>query len=326
MVAGSAAVLPGTPTTAAPPPSPTTKDAGNRALGGGLGRLAAQSEAPRAKSFAAPQGVHIDPNATAVRDDQGRVLVQVTPQAGVDRAAFRKQVESQGLSVEGVDSDTGTIEGYLPLDSVNDVAALKGTGTMAQSVRPITRVGKVTSQGVVQQRVDKVLGKNITGKGITIGVLSDSYDLAKFTHQGTPLTIHAAQNVKSGDLPGKGNAAYPSPVVVLEDADDDGTGVFDEGRAMLEIIHDMAPAAKLCFATAWNSETGFADNIRKLADKKGKCGADVIVDDVALRRRADVLRRRSSATPSTTWPPRACTTSPRPATTARTLPGTPRST
>ena len=70
-------------------------------------------------------------------------------------------------------------------------------------------------------------------------------------------------------------------MVVLEDADDDGTGVIDEGRAMLEIVHDMAPAAKLCFATAWNSEIDFADNIRKLADKKGKCGADVIVDDVA---------------------------------------------
>ena len=139
----------------------------------------------------------------------------------------------------------------------------------------------MTTQGVVQQRVDKVLGKNITGKGITIGVLSDSYDLAKFTIPGDTLKIHAAQNIKSGDLPGKGNAAYPSPVVVLEDADDDGTGVIDEGRAMLEIIHDMAPAAKLCFATAWNSETDFANNIRKLGDKKGKCGADVIVDDVA---------------------------------------------
>ncbi len=281
MVAGSAAVLPGASTTAAPPPSPTTKDAGNRALGGGLGRLAAQSQAPRAKSFAAPRGVHIKPDATAVRDDQGRVLVQVTPQAGVDRASFRKQVQSQGLVVEGVDSDTGTIEGYVPLDAVNDVAALKGTGTVAQSVRPITRIGAVTTQGVVQQRVDKVLGKNITGKGITIGVLSDSYDLAKYTIAGDKLKIHAAQNIKSGDLPGKGNSAYPSPVVVLEDADDDGTGVHDEGRAMLEIIHDIAPAAKLCFATAWNSETGFADNIRRLGDKKGKCGADVIVDDVA---------------------------------------------
>jgi hypothetical protein len=274
-------MLPGTPTTAAPPPAPNAKDAGNRALGNGLGRAVAQSQAPRAKSFAAAQGVHLKPDALAVRDAQGRVLVQVTPQAGVDHTTFRKQVVAQGLVVEGVDSDSGTVEGYVPLGSVDKVAALKGTGTLAQSVRPVTRIGKVTTQGVVQQRIDKVLAKNVTGKGITIGVLSDSYDEAQFTHQGTPLTIHAAQNVKSGDLPGKGNAAYPSPVVVLEDADDDGTGVFDEGRGMLEIIHDIAPAAKLCFATAWNSETDFADNIRKLADKKGKCGADVVVDDVA---------------------------------------------
>lgn len=281
MVAGSATLVPGTPTTAAPPPAPNAKDAGNRALGNGLGRTVEQSQTPRAKSFAAAQGVHLKPDATAVRDDKGRVLVQVTPQAGVDHAAFRQQVEAQGLVLEGVDPASGTVEGYVPLGSVDKVAALKGTGTVAQSVRPVTRIGKVTSQGVVQQRIDKLLARNITGKGITIGVLSDSYDEAQFTHQGKPLTIHAAQNVKSGDLPGRGNAAYPSPVVVLEDADDDGTGVFDEGRAMLEIIHDLAPAAKLCFATAWNSETGFADNIRKLADKKGKCGADVIVDDVA---------------------------------------------
>ncbi|MET0837889.1 MAG: S8 family serine peptidase [Marmoricola sp.] len=49
---------------------------------------------------------------------------------------------------------------------------------------------------------------------------------------------------------------------------------------MAQIVHDVAPGAKLCFATAFGSEIGFADNIRKLADKKGKCGADVIVDDV----------------------------------------------
>ncbi len=280
MVAGSTTLVPGSPTTAAPPPPPA-KDNGNPALGNGLGRVTPPGASPRAKTFAASHGVHLEPNSLSVRDSTGRLLVQVTPQAGVDRATFRKQVEARGLHVEGVDRETGTIEGYVPLGRLDEVAALKGTGTLAQSVRPVTRTGQVTSQGVVQQRVDKVLGKNVTGKGITIGVLSDSYDLAKYTIEGKRLKIHAKQNVKSGDLPGKGNPDYPSPVVVLEDADDDGTGVHDEGRAMLEILHDIAPAAKLCFATAWNSETGFADNIRKLADKKGACGADVIVDDVA---------------------------------------------
>ena len=281
-MAGSATLLPTSPTTAATtPPAPQVRSA----LGNGLGRLVAASHpgsvSPQHKGFApAANGVRIDPNALTVRDAQGRVSVQLTPQQGVDRAAFRKQAEAHGLDVRAVDSSTGMLEGFVPLSSVGALAGLKDTGTIAQSVRPQTRVGKATSQGVVQQRVDKAQAKGADGKGITVAALSDSYDVAKTTIPGAPLTDHAKDDVKSGDLPGKGNAKYPTPVVNLEDAADDGTGVFDEGRAMLQIVHDVAPASKLCFASAFNSEVGFADNIRKLADKKGKCGADVIVDDV----------------------------------------------
>ena len=181
--------------------------------------------------------------------------------------------------MQAADAGTGMLEGFVPLSSVGALAGLKGTGTIAQSVRPQTRIGKATSQGVVQQRVDKVQATGVKGKGITIGVLSDSYDTATTNLQdGGKLKIHAAQDVKSGDLPGKGNKNYPNPVVVLEDFDD--PSATDEGRGMLQIIHDVAPAAKLCFASAFISEIGFADNIRRLADKKGPCGADVIVDDV----------------------------------------------
>src|SRR4029079_18285999 len=49
-----------------------------------------------------------------------------------------------------------------------------------------------------------------------------------------------------------------------------------EGTAMLEIIHDLAPGAKLFFATGVTGLSTFAQNIRDLR----AAGCDVIVDDV----------------------------------------------
>lgn len=51
---------------------------------------------------------------------------------------------------------------------------------------------------------------------------------------------------------------------------------------MLQIVHDLAPHAKLAFATAFESEESFAENIERLARpvSEGGAGADVIVDDV----------------------------------------------
>ncbi|HEY0280879.1 MAG TPA: hypothetical protein VGC32_21655 [Solirubrobacterales bacterium] len=62
-----------------------------------------------------------------------------------------------------------------------------------------------------------------------------------------------------------------------------GSGGNDEGRAMLQIVHDLAPEAKLAFATAFGGEEAFARNIEKLAAPvvAGGAGADVIVDDVS---------------------------------------------
>jgi subtilisin-like proprotein convertase family protein len=54
-------------------------------------------------------------------------------------------------------------------------------------------------------------------------------------------------------------------------------GSGDEGTAMLQIMHDLAPGAELGFATAVISAAGFADNIRRL---RFDAGCDVIVDDI----------------------------------------------
>ena len=52
----------------------------------------------------------------------------------------------------------------------------------------------------------------------------------------------------------------------------------DEGRAMMQIVHDVAPGAKLAFYTAVNSEADMANGIQALAWRRGQ---DVIADDLS---------------------------------------------
>ena len=126
--------------------------------------------------------------------------------------------------------------------------------------------GSVTSQGDADHRADDVRSTyGFLGQGIKIGVLSDSYNAKG----------NAAADVASGDLPGTGNPdGYTTPVTVVQDY----SSGDDEGRAMLQVIHDLAPAAILYFATADVSEAGFASNIETL---RSTYGCNIILDDVA---------------------------------------------
>lgn len=216
------------------------------------------------------------PETLAMRDRAGRVLVGLTPQADADRRAFQRAAERLGLRVTAVDPVLGTLEGYVPDTAIAGLAALPDAGTIVQAQQPFTRSGSAEWQGVPIERVDVVHEAGVTGEGITIGVLSDSFATATGSTD-QPLLTTAADDIVSGDLPGPGNPRNDRPVVVIEDGDADDS---DEGRAMLQIIHDIAPDATLCFATAFSGLVGFANNIRALADPAGPCAADVIVDDV----------------------------------------------
>src|SRR6202008_4513314 len=154
------------------------------------------------------------------------------------------------------------------------LARRKGVLAVVPSSPMATNVGGTTSQGVVQHREDQIPG--VDGAGITVGVMSDSYDTNAAPNS-------AALDISTGDLPGSGNPlGNTEPVVVLEDS----PARTDEGRAMLEIVHDVAPKAKLGFATAQGGQLNFANNIRALAGDptaphfQAGFKADVIVDDI----------------------------------------------
>lgn len=96
----------------------------------------------------------------------------------------------------------------------------------------------------------------VTGAGIRIGILSDSFNLGG----------GMAADVASGDL--------PAGVQILEEGP---AGGHDEGRAMADLVHRIAPGAQILFHTATNGEADFAAGITALQ----AAGCNVIVDDVA---------------------------------------------
>ena len=143
------------------------------------------------------------------------------------------------------------IRAQLPLVAVQPLAALSAV----QSIRPADEAvtHKNTSEGDAAHLVNTARTTHgVTGSGIGIGVLSNGV-----------ATLAARQ--ASGDL--------PAQVAVLPGQEGSG----DEGTAMLEIVHDLAPGADLYFATGFSGQAQFAANIEALCE----AGADVIVDDIS---------------------------------------------
>ena len=109
----------------------------------------------------------------------------------------------------------------------------------------------------------------VDGEGVRIGIISDSFEHAAFATQTT-----AAEDVASGMLPGPGNpCGYLQAVEVLKES---SAGGSDEGRAMAQLVHSIAPGATLLFASGGGGQAGFASAVETLSAG----GADIIVDDL----------------------------------------------
>lgn len=135
-----------------------------------------------------------------------------------------------------------------------------------------TWIGATTSQADVVMNADAARANfGVNGSGIKIGVISDSFNALG----------GQAGGVATGDLPGVGNPnGFLTPVSILND--DFAPNRIDEGRAMAELIHDLAPGAEILFHSAFNNlpETSPGDSIATAINNLAAAGADIIVDDV----------------------------------------------
>lgn len=210
--------------------------------------------------------------------DANRVIVNVKLDGTQPVSTVRARLEALGTTVSAVTEAPGggagsVISARLPLTSVREAARAPGVFSLVLIRRPVRRVGKTTSQGAALLHADTVNAQGYTGAGLTVGVLSDSFDRT---------TPNAAADVAAGDLPGPGNPdGFTQPVYVLAESAGLLADSTDEGRAMLQIVHDVAPGARLAFAAVGDTPETFAARIRALrTDPAAHC--DVLVDDIAF--------------------------------------------
>jgi subtilase family protein len=203
----------------------------------------------------------------------GRVIVDVRFDRG---APALDALRAAGARIVQVSRRYRTVTVAARPAAMPALASIAGVGGVTEVLTPLTSAtcaGLVTSEGDAQLRAAAARTDfNLDGAGVTVGILSDSFD----TDAGA--LTRAAGDVSSGDLPGAGNpCGYAGSVGRLDDSYLAGEPApTDQGRAMAQTIHDLAPAASLAFATALEGELSFAANIRALAS----AGARVIVDDV----------------------------------------------
>lgn len=245
---------------------------------------------PRLSALAKP-AVHSSPYRVQAKDlgipangpgsllrEGNRVLVELRYNGGAATAAGA--IRSAGAEVIDVNARYGVITAAARPD---ELSALGGSPQVSAATEVVTPIVAGTTQAAVPpcfgantSEGDSQLGAarareefGLDGSGVKVGILSDSFDRDFLAPTGT------GEDVLSGDLPGAGNpCGYTTPVEVLDDSEEEGE---DEGRAMAQIVHDLAPGAAISFATAYKGLTPFADNIKALVAH----GAGVIADDIS---------------------------------------------
>ncbi|MBI2820085.1 MAG: S8 family serine peptidase [Acidobacteria bacterium] len=184
-----------------------------------------------------------------------QVYVELTESSAANLSVLNAVPDVQ---TEIVNSGLNLVQAWVPYAQIEAVARLPFVLRVRRPEYARLHTGSITSEGDSILRADLVrTNLGITGLGVKVGVISDGAN-------------DAASAQATGDLPaaislwGSCNPAFT------------GT-TCNEGTAMMEIVHDLAPGAELGFGCVATS----LDFIQRVADLKD-WGAQVIVDDVGF--------------------------------------------
>jgi uncharacterized repeat protein (TIGR01451 family) len=180
----------------------------------------------------------------------GRVPVDIVLASRAGVKPVVNQLTALGGVVRAMSYAYLRISARVHLGDLETLAAIPQVRKLRQAIPRVTRAVNVSEGDKTHGADESRSFFGVTGIGVKVCVISNGVD-----------SLAALQ--ASGDLPA---------VDVLPGQ----AGSGDEGSAMLEIIHDLAPGATLGFATADPDEATMAQNVLDLAAS----GCNIIVDDV----------------------------------------------
>jgi hypothetical protein len=239
------------------------------------------------------------------------------------------QLTDAGVTIEIADVARRRVQAHLPVSRLTTVAQLAVVDAIRLPTYARRRTGNALTEGDAILSADTTRAQfALDGTGVRVGVISDGLKGVFATGCTTGCAGVANGPISTGDLPtasGIRNAAgvltASSGGIVGRSFSTNGdleglppaspacsfAGAGAEGTALLEIVHDLAPGAKLSFANG-DTDLAFSQAVNFLAASN-----DVVLDDIGFYGEpydgtSGVSLNTAAALNNPSWPIRAYVT------------------
>jgi subtilase family protein/ASPM-SPD-2-Hydin domain-containing protein len=261
-------------------------------------------------------------------DANNEVQVYILMSAVTDDSV--RQLTDAGVTIEIRDAARRRVQAHLPVSRLTAVAQLAVVDAIRLPTYARARAGNALTEGDVILHADAVRAQfGLDGTGVRVGVVSDGLKGVFATGCTTSCAGVDGGPIATGDLPTATGVRTTAGVlkessggIVARSFSANGDleglpptspacsfkGAGAEGTALLEIVHDLAPGAKLSFANG-DTDLAFSQAVNFLAASN-----DVVLDDIGFFGEpydgsSGVSSNTAAALNNPSWPIRAYATS-----------------
>ena len=202
------------------------------------------------------ESLHI-PTGTLLSQDGIHVTVEIVPKECPNEEDWKTTLLAHPGVIQITGSSQCTCSVNIDIRLLDRIAAHPNIKSVTSNVVNLQASGLVSSFASPSMFADQARDLfGVTGQGLLVCTLSDSFDCVQ------QINSTASDDIRDGDLP-----PWDRLTIVRDVEETDGIEFFkctDEGRAMMQLIHDVAPGVNQAFHTAEFGKAAYADAIRTL--------------------------------------------------------------